>query len=400
MQLGEGVHQTRGLKQSIPSSMVFSVLERIHLENFKASRDVDVRLAPLTVLAGLNSTGKSTLLQAVGLLRQSYDTNGNTNGLSLSGPLVHLGQYRDVLSEGAVGDAVAITIEEGGTSNRWTFRGVSEANQLELDAAPTNPPLFVKSPYFQFLQADRIGPRTLYPQASQQDRNLGFLGVHGEYTVDFLSRSSSHLVAKARAFPRTGLGIDADLLDRVAPTDGLLDQVSGWLQQLSPGARLFPDALDRTDEVLLQFSYLGKHRESKSNPYRPTNVGFGLTYSLPIIVSCLASPKGSLVLMENPEAHLHPQGQASLGELIARSVSDGVQIIVETHSDHLLNGLRLAVKNKHIKNDMIALHFFSRATETGEVIVQSPAILENGRVSNWPDGFFDQWDKDIEALLD
>ena len=375
------------------------MLERIHLENFKASRDVDVRLAPLTVLAGLNSTGKSTLLQAVGLLRQSYDTNGKTNGLSLSGPLVHLGQYGDVLSEGAAGDAVAITIGEDGTSNRWAFRGEREANQLHLDAAPKNPPLFVKSPHFQFLQADRIVPRTLYPQASQQDRNLGFLGAHGEYTVDFLSRSSNHVVAKARAFPRTGLGINADLLDKVAPTDGLLDQVAGWLQQLSPGARLYATAVDGTDEVLLQFSYVGKHRESGSNPYRPTNVGFGLTYSLPIIVSCLAAPKGSLLLMENPEAHLHPQGQASLGELIAQCVSDGVQIIVETHSDHLLNGLRLAVKNKHIRSDKVVLHLFSRATETGEVFVQSPAVLENGRVSNWPDGFFDQWDKDIEALL-
>ena len=107
----------------------------------------------------------------------------------------------------------------------------------------------------------------------------------------------------------------------------------------------------------------------------------------------------SLLLMENPEAHLHPQGQASLGELIAQCVSDGVQIIVETHSDHLLNGLRLAVKNKHIRSDKVVLHLFSRATETGEVFVQSPAVLENGRVSNWPDGFFDQWDKDIEALL-
>lgn len=375
------------------------MLERIHLENFKASRDVNVRLAPLTVLAGLNSTGKSTLLQAVSLLRQSYDTNGKTNGLSLSGPLVQLGQYGDILSEGAIGDAVTFTISEDGTSNRWVFRGEREANQLQFDAAPANPPPFVRSPHFQFLQADRIVPRTLYPQASQQDRNAGFLSPHGEYTVDFLSRSSRHPVAKARAFPRTGLGINEDLLGKVAPTDALLDQVAGWLQQLSPGARLFTAAVDGTDEVLLQFSYVGKHRESGSNPYRPTNVGFGLTYSLPIIVSCLAAPKGSLLLMENPEAHLHPQGQASLGELIARCASDGVQMIVETHSDHLLNGLRLAVKNKQVRSDDVVLHLFSRATETGEVFVQSPAVLENGRLSNWPEGFFDQWDKDVEALL-
>src|SRR2546425_2067827 len=133
MQPGEGVHRTRGLKRSTRSSMRCSVLERIHLENFKASRDVDVRLAPLTVLAGLNSTGKSTLLQAVGLLRQSYDTNGKTIGLSLSGALVHLGQYGDVLSEGATGDSVTITIVEDGINNRWVFHGKREANQVQFD---------------------------------------------------------------------------------------------------------------------------------------------------------------------------------------------------------------------------------------------------------------------------
>lgn len=376
-----------------------SLLKYIHLENFKASRDLDVRLEALTVLAGPNSAGKSTLLQALGVIRQSYDSNGRTHGLYLSGSLVHLGQYRDVLSEGASGDAVAITIAEDNTINRWVFRGKPESNQLSFDEMPPNAPAFVQSPHFQFLQADRIVPRTLYPQAMQEDRNAGFLGPHGEYTADFLSRSLNLSVPKARTFPRSGLGINDELLEKVAPTDSLPDQVAGWLQQLSPGARLFTAAVDGTDDVFLQFSYEGRRREARSNAYRPTNVGFGLTYSLPIIVACLAAPRGSLLLIENPEAHLHPQGQASLGELIARCVSDGAQIIVETHSDHLLNGLRLAVKNKLIQTNDVVVHFFSRKTETGDAYVQSPAVLEDGRLSNWPEGFFDQWDKDIEALL-
>lgn len=375
------------------------MLESIHLENFKASRDVDVRLAPLTVLAGLNSSGKSTLLQAVGLLRQSYEANGKTNGLCLSGSLVQLGQYGDLLSEGAQGDAVAITVAEAGSRSRWVFRGKLDANQLEFVDAPADPPGFINSPHFQFLQADRIVPKTLYPQSPQQARGAGFLGPHGEYTADFLGLAASQLVSKVRSFPRTGLGISGGLLEKIAPTDGLLDQVAGWLQQLSPGARLSTNNVPGTDEVLLRFNYVGKQRESVSNPYRPTNVGFGLTYSLPIIVACLAAPNGSLLLLENPEAHLHPQGQAALGELMARCANDGVQIIVETHSDHLLNGVRLAVKNGYISNQNVVLHFFSRPTETGEVFVESPSVLENGRLSNWPDGFFDQWDKEVTALL-
>src|ERR1700690_2602239 len=215
------------------------MLERIHLENFKVSRDVDVRLAALTVLAGLNSSGKSTLLQAIGALRQSYDSNGRTDGLSLSGQLVQLGKYRDLLTEGTEGDAVAVTVVENGTSYRWVFSGVTDANQLKFSEAPAPIPDFVTSPHFQFLQADRIVPQTLYPQAPQGARDTGFLGSRGEYTADFLGLAAERPVATARTFPRTGLGINEALLNKVAPTDGLLDQVAGWLQQLSPGARLF-----------------------------------------------------------------------------------------------------------------------------------------------------------------
>jgi predicted ATPase len=376
------------------------MLERIHLENFKASRDVDVRLAPLTVLAGLNSSGKSTLLQAICALRQSYDLNGRTEGPSLSGDLVQLGKYADLLFEGSLSDTVAITVVESEAVYRWAIEGPPKLSRLRFAEEPKSLPNFVKSCDFQFLQADRIVPQTLYPQAPQRARDTGFLGPRGEYTADFLSLESKRQVSEKRTFPRAGLGLSEGLLSTVAPTFGLLDQVSGWLQQLSPGARLDADAITGTDEVLLQFRYAGRKQETTSNPYRTTNVGFGLTYSLPILVAGLAAPKESLLLLENPEAHLHPQGQAALGKLMALCANDGVQIIVETHSDHLLNGLRLAVKENLIRPESVVLHFFTREVETGEAFVQSPAMLKNGRLSNWPEGFFDQWDKEVDALLE
>lgn len=376
------------------------MLERLLLENFKASRYVPTRLAPLTVLAGLNSSGKSTLLQALGVLRQSYDASGNTNGLSLSGQLVQLGKYGDLLTEGTESDVVSVTVVEDGKEYQWVFGGSTDANQVPFTKIPLPQAGFVTTPHFQFLQADRIVPRTLYPQAPQTAQAMGFLGPRGEYTIDFLNSAVNQTVPTQRTFPRTGLGIGEELLNKVAPTDRLLDQVAGWLQQLSPGSTLISRLVIGTDEVVLQYRYEGRIREVSSNYYRPTNVGFGLTYSLPIIVACLAAPKGALILMENPEAHLHPQGQSALGELLSRCASDGVQIIVETHSDHLLNGVRLSVKKKIIDKGNVALHFFSRSVETGEVSVETPAIMDNGRLSNWPRGFFDQWDRDVDALLD
>src|SRR5579863_6873518 len=152
------------------------MLEHIHLENFKASRDVPARLAPLTVLAGLNSSGKSTLLQALAVLRQSYDSNGRTDGLSVSGQLVQLGKYGDLLTEGTESDTVAITVVENGNSYRWVFGGPIDAYQSAFSIAPSPIAEFVTSANFQFLQADRIVPRTLYPQAPQHARETGFLG--------------------------------------------------------------------------------------------------------------------------------------------------------------------------------------------------------------------------------
>lgn len=379
------------------------MINKITLKNFKASVELIVQTESLTVLAGLNGSGKSTLLQALAALRQSYDFQGKTNGLILGGYLTQLGKGHDVLSEGShdAKDLISMIIAEGQQISRWKCRYDPDNSQLEFKVKPDNLPSFITTQAFQYLQADRITPHTIYPQAPQQARDSGFLGVRGEFTADYLARNGGkHLVRATRRINIEDHSQDKSIMGKVAPTKFLLDQVAGWMQYLSPGVRLKSTLLKGTDEVRLRFSYVGLSGVMDSNEYRPTNVGFGLTYCLPIVVACLAAPKGSLLLLENPEAHLHPQGQAALGTLLATCAMDGVQIIVETHSDHLLNGIRLAVKNKIITPDKVAMHFFSRDIRSGNVETVMPRIFTNGRLSNWPEGFFDQWDKSIDALLD
>jgi predicted ATPase len=306
-----------------------------------------------------------------------------------------------VLSEGAESkeDLISLEFQEDATQGAWVCPSVADASELHFVTQPDPPPQFVLSENFQFLQADRVTPSPLYPQAPQRARSNGFLGPRGEYTADYLALNGDTPVSEVRSIARVDSPIDSTLLSKVAPTAKLLDQAAAWLQHLSPGARLTVTRVEGTDEVLLQYNYVGHTRGLTSNQYRPTNVGFGLTYCLPIIVACLAAPPDSLLLLENPEAHLHPQGQVALGGLLALAASEGVQIIVETHSDHLLNGIRLAVKRGHISCDRIILHFFTRPVETGDSNVQSPSMLPDGRLSNWPKGFFDQWDKSLDDLL-
>jgi predicted ATPase len=105
-------------------------------------------------------------------------------------------------------------------------------------------------------------------------------------------------------------------------------------------------------------------------------------------------------MIENPEAHLHPEGQVRIGELMALAASCGIQVVVESHSDHLLNGIRLAVYNQKIAPDKVMLHYFERKEiNQGKTTVVSPKIDQNGRIDRWPDGFFDVWDKCLETLL-
>lgn len=377
------------------------MIEHVHLQNFKACRDVPARIGPLTVLAGLNSSGKSSFLQAIAVLRQSYGEAGQSQALMLRGDIIQLGHGRDVLSEGAEGaeDAIILDFVENGQSCQWVCPSVPADSELPFTAAPDALPEFVHASAFQFLQADRVTPAPLYPQAPREAKAIGFLGPRGEFTADYLARHLDASVRDKRCVERNSPGIDSSILEMVAPTTKLFDQVAAWFQYLSPGVRLAASRVEGTDEVLLQFNYAGISRTPRSNYYRPTNVGFGLTYSLPIVTACLAAPPGTLLLLENPEAHLHPQGQLALGQLLALTAADGVQILVETHSDHLLNGLRLAVKRKAIAHDQVVIHFFTRHTETGETSVETPAMLADGKLSNWPDGFFDQWDKSLDALM-
>jgi predicted ATPase len=138
----------------------------------------------------------------------------------------------------------------------------------------------------------------------------------------------------------------------------------------------------------------------KVNSHHPNNVGYGITYLLSIIVAVLASEPDSLILIEHPETHLHNSGQAKMGELLAIAASCGIQIIVETHSDHVLNGIRLAVHGGKLDHKDVQLHHFQHEKVGQTIQVISPRIDRNGRIDRWPVGFFDEWENSLIVLLE
>jgi predicted ATPase len=365
-------------------------LRSLHLKNFKCFEDQFLYLRPLTLLSGLNSTGKSSVLQSLLLLRQSYQQGLLPKiGLALNGDLVHIGTASDALFEGAKGDRIGFDLSlENDVKKQWRFQYVEDVDVLRLSPSDPgdaeaiyNASLFNDN--FHYLQAERLGPRRFFETSDFQVRQRRQLGPAGEYAAHFLSVFGDDPISEHLAHPN-------------AVSLSLRAQVEAWLGEISPGTLITLSPSPNTDTISLQFSF------ATSNKYRATNVGFGVTYVLPILIAILSSSPGSLLLIENPEAHLHPKGQVEMGALLARAASCGIQVVIETHSDHVLNGIRVATHDAIIKPQDIQLHFFQRKVHDGQVQNEIASLLidRDGRIDRWPDGFFDEWDKSLEVLLE
>lgn len=138
---------------------------------------------------------------------------------------------------------------------------------------------------------------------------------------------------------------------------------------------------------------------TKNNAVIAPNIGFGISYVLPIIVTGLIAKQGSYMIVENPEAHLHPSAQSKIGRFLAMVANAGVQVIVETHSDHVINGMQLAAIKNEINPEHIVINFFNQTESSQQPELESIAINTKGELSSWPKGFFDQTQLDFAELF-
>ncbi len=364
------------------------MIDSLHLKNFKCFRDQSIPLRGLNVLAGLNGAGKSSVIQAILLLNQRGED------LSKSGlwrtPLVNLGSFRDVLHEGADEDVVRLVLSLAEGATIW----------MKEDRSPSgsgSPPLGIESDGTSqafprkifYLAADRLGPELTLPYVEGVGQSATPLGKRGEHVLWYLDE-------------RASLPVDPSVRHPGEPKNTLADQANAWLGVVSPGAALRVEAIPAADCAVASYSY-EQADDVPSRPFRAGNVGFGVSYALPTITALLApkrdrdDPREHLIVIENIEAHIHPAGQTALAELAARAVAGGSQVILETHSDHVLNGVRLAVAEGILEPDQVAIHYFERAGL--DVRVTTPELNGAGRLDVWPEGFFDQHERDLSRLI-
>ena len=357
------------------------MLDSIELKNFKCFSSLRIPLKNLNVFTGLNGMGKSTVIQSILLLKQSLEQGFPMKQIVLNGTYVSLGTGQDILFENALSDDISICLKEGELSIEILPQYVPTSDILEI-SPPISQMCDTFSCGFEYLNAERLAPKTVYEKSSYAINN-DQLGIYGQYTAHYLS-------------------IHQD--DPVDPYGGaayktLKDGVQFWLNEVSPNVRLNVTQVLNADLAQINYYYTGLSDSTKSREYRPTNVGFGISYILPIITALLKAPKGSILIIENPEAHLHPKGQRKIGELISWCASRGVQIFLETHSDHVLNGIRISTKKLIVQPDQVKLFFFINPEGGIAHEVESPTILPNGKLDYWPDGFFDEWEKALDEII-
>ncbi len=333
------------------------MINKIHIQGFKCFDDEEFVLTPLTLLSGLNSSGKSTFLQAVRLMYEK-------SALSALGPVSEL--------VSSLHKKMSITLTSSGGDYLFEY---PESKNYDYP--------FVEPVIAAYISAARLGPELYLPVSQEEERGFS-VGEKGEFVLDFLEHHSELA------------GLPDILRRREANSSSVRNNVSAWLGVISPGIKMEWMAIPKAD--LIRAEYSG---------HRPNNVGFGISYALPIIANVLVyaalvangEQESTLLMIENPEAHLHPAGQTQLGEFLARAASCGVQIVVETHSDHLLNGIRLAVKNKILKAVDSTFYYFNYDFDEERTSVQQPIIDDDGFFDEWPDGFFDETEKNLGRIL-
>ncbi len=284
------------------------MIDKVKVNNFKCFQNTVINFGKLTVLAGSNSVGKSSVIQSLllsritieKLIQYSMLNNENKSNIKIQIPLngkylLELGNTQEVLSRDVDTNIITFTLSDISAGTEMTFPLKAEDNKtdyyyLELDDSWSEQGIFENlKGEFYYLNAERLGPRLTYDVDQQEFINVG---CQGEYTIQVLAQNKENSIEEPES---------RKLADSTDPK--LISQVRAWMNYIIPD--FYIDEAELDGKLKKAFTTY-----SKSSP---TNVGFGISYVLPIIVNGLLAKPHSVFIVENPEAHLHPKGQSNIG---------------------------------------------------------------------------------------
>lgn len=375
------------------------MIKSIALENFKCYQEkVTFPMARINILYGMNGRGKSTILQSLLLLNQTLSEKNTISRLLLKGKTLNVGSFSDIVNRYTKAECFGIEIADEGErvstaygkdenptmatltslfvnntnyfDEHSTSSGTEDGNDVEnvkktlgvIDKSTIR--LLNTLERMVYVSADRMGPKE-YVERKPIDNND--IGVHGE---------NSYQVIESQGFD-------------------FAMKVQSELNFILGGASVrFSSSEDKSIIQLYLDSVNG------TEGYKPINVGFGYSYVIPVVLSVLLAAKGSAVILENPEAHLHPAAQSRIVSFILKyAIEKDLQIFVETHSDHVVNGIRIAVKEGQIDhNDVSILHFERNENKKSAPGFEQIKMDKHGNLSSIPEDFMDEWTKQLLQL--
>jgi AAA domain, putative AbiEii toxin, Type IV TA system len=420
-------------KHVVPDTWHLPHISSIAVSGFKSiAAEQTIEIRPLTLLAGANSSGKTSLMQAALLLKQTLEASYDPGPLLLHGSNVRFTSIEQMLFRGSR-DASEFVIRIGGGGqefaalsfsrepgkrldlNRCKYR-IHDGRELELRPQMTDEEIRRQLPKAYAVQ--RSGPlkekawwvvgrdRCFLHEAltTEGGGRIFLIGGEWEARTDYsqLLQDIIHLPGlrgnPVRAYPLTATGprfpgtfesYTASIVAQWSERErDQLEQLGGDLSVLGLTSKIEAKSVDDTQVELKVGRLPVPQSGGKNDLVNIADVGFGVSQTLPVVVALLVAHPGQLVYIEQPEIHLHPRAQFAMATLIANAANRGVQVVAETHSSLLLLGVQSLVAEGKLSPGKVKLHWFSR-NKDGATTITSGDLDETGAFGDWPEDFSD-----------
>ncbi len=402
-----------------------SGITKIAVKGFKSiAEECEIDICPLTILAGANSSGKSSIMQPLLMLKQTLEAPYDPGPLLIDGPNVEFTetvQFLSKLTDGKRTDRFQVRIETRGSDYfqivKTTFKKgpdgieiveMTRKLKLETDQSPSpkDLTLYPEMPLEEI--KSMLHPTPTLDHLEGVKRSRCFLGFgsqdgNGFYDVTYSLGSnilySIHLpglrgnperiyklASTGPQYPGTFEHYAASLIHKWQETkDKRLKTVSDTLHTLGLTGQVRTQKIGDVG-IELQVGRLPHNSIDETDMVNIADVGFGVSQVLPVLVAVIAAEPGRLVYLEQPELHLHPRAQVALARVLADAAKRGVRVVAETHSSLLLLGIQTLVAEGNLSPELVKLHWFTR-NKDGVTEVTSAHVDEVGAYGEWPEDF-------------
>lgn len=404
------------------------MISRMRLKNFKTWEDTEeIKLSPVTLLLGTNSSGKSSIIQSLLLLKQTVRSADRSIHLNLGGDdlndIFNFGTFKDILYKYATERQFEIDFDFSGKLKemyvvkfhsvyRQDSKGGVVQDELELHAMGKK---------YRFIRRERDAYSFLLGDATQPfdkgrywapERSIGFsaeaLSHAGEYSSVLQDISLAiqkemtnlYYLGPIRRKPERDyqwnkttpgeMGFDgqksvdillaSDSSKKRGSSSGILESVSKWLNRMGLAEQIILKRVGRPSRFEVVIIQDGLEINLR-------DVGIGVSQVLPVLVLGYFVPEGSSIILEEPEIHLHPLAQSILAEFFVDVSNErNIQFLVETHSEHLFRRMQTLLARQTLSRDQCSLYFVEKGKKHASLLRLD--IDEYGRLANWPENFF------------